>query len=156
MNSISSYGVMNSTKNCNYFKQNCDKKFSYYNVSFSAKPISNGLEKKRFSFSTIMSKLGINKNKQNKQLVKQIENLLKDKSYVKSEHSSFFNPEVNKFIFGNDNFMKEGILPNIGCVYKADNHYIIQTWQDNIATFKKLDKKGRLIDTINVFRKSLL
>lgn len=155
MNSISNYGIMNNSKNCNYSKQNYNKNLSYYNVAFSAKPISNKLVKNSFSFTTILSKLGINKNKQNKELIAQIENLLKDKSFVKSEHSSFFNPEVNNFIFGHDNFMQDGILPNIGYVCKANNNYIIQTWQDNIATFKKIDKKGRLIGKISIPGKAL-
>ena len=155
MNKVSSSVFMNRPQNFNYSKQSYNKNLSYYNVSFSAKPTSNVLAKKAFSFSTILSKLRINKNKQNKKLIKQIETHIKDKSYVKQEHSTFFNTDVNNFIFGNDNFMKMDILPDVGCVYKADNHYVIQTWQDNIATFKKLDKKGNLIGKISFPGKAL-
>ncbi len=154
MNSVSSYGFMSRTQKFNYHKPNFNK--SSCNVSFSSRPISKEPVKNSFSFfSTILSKLKINRNKENKQLIKQIDNLLKDESYVKDEYSSFSSPEVKKFIFSKDGFVKNGILPNIGCVYKADNHYVIQTWQDGIATFKKLDKKGNLIGKMELPARAL-
>ena len=144
------------TQRFNYSGQSYNKNLSSCNVSFSSRPNLKEPVKNSFSFfSAILSKLGLNRNKENKQLIKQIDDLLKDRSYVKSEYSSFSSPEVNKFIFSKDGFVKNDVLPNVGVVYKADNHYIIQTWKDDIASFKKLDKKGNLIGKIEIPRRAL-
>ena len=150
MNSVSLCGVMNRLQRLNYSGQGFKKNLSSGNVQFSEKTISQGVEKNNSSFfSKILSKLNINRNKENKQLIKQIDDQLKDEGYVNELHTSF-SPKVGKFIFGNDTYMKQAILPKVGIVYKTDNHYVVQTWKDDMAVFKKLDKKGNLIDTIYV------
>lgn len=144
MNTIQNYGMVNYNKNkfVNYkFKQN--------NIAFTSNPIAKvSTPNKKNIFEKFLSFIGI-REKFNKQLINHMEEILKDKGFVNRKHSSF-RATANDFIYGQATFMQQGLLGK-NPIYKADRYYIIQSFDnEGIAIFKKFNRKGKLVDTIQL------
>ena len=145
MESIVGYGMLSYNNNVNYPN---NKGISNHNVSFTAKPVTAALQKNNKNmFSVILNILGIKPNP-NKQLVKEIENAVKNKRQT-PRFACTFSDDILQFICGETPYFKEALVNNMP-VYKANNTYVVQQFKDGLAEFSKFDKKGNLIGKYNI------
>lgn len=139
----------------NYNQAKCvSYKSKQNNIAFTSNPIvKTSTYKKKNILQKFLSFFGI-KTSLNRQLVKQMEEILRDGSFVNRKHSSF-RATANDFIFGNDSFMQCGMLN--GCpIYKADGYYVIQSFDKHgVTTFNKFSRKGELVDAIQLTSNTL-
>lgn len=149
MNTIQNHSFTNFNGNAYHFNSRNNNEKILNSISFTATPNPQYFNKNKKSlFNTICSVLGIKSNSKN-QLVKNIDEVLKDRAFVHREHSSF-SSAVNDFIYGNYFHIKQGLV-NGKPVYKGDGYYVIQhNNQEGIAVFEKLNSKGKLIDKIYI------